>query len=131
MVSATLSLLTFCVSFILFRRQGRRLFAQPQRFFRGTSDRFLHILEDSQPTVSDTSFFYLSVTEIMGSQALAKEALHRLRIIFLLTPTETLNITNNPSNNLPTTSIVSTHATNVPQPAYPLIRAPIYTASSK
>ena len=67
----------------------------------------------------------------MGSQALAKEALHRLRIIFLLTPTETLNITSNPSNNLPATSSVSTPATNLPQPAYPLIRAPIYTASSK
>ena len=111
LVSVTLSLLTFCVSFNLFRRQWTRLFAHPQRFFRGTSDRFLHIVEDSQPTASDTSFLYLSVTEFKVLQALAKEALHRPSLSVPLTPTETINITNNPFNN---TLTVSAHITNAP-----------------
>ena len=128
MVSVMLSPLTFRFSFTIFRRQWTRLFAHPQRFFRGKFGRFLHIVEDSQPTASDTSFLYLSVTEFMASQALAKEALHRLNLNVPLTPTETNNITKKPTKNLPTTSTVSTTAANVPQRAYPLISAPIYTA---
>ena len=128
LISVTLSLLTFCISFTFFRRQWTRLFAHPQRFFRGTSGRFLHIVEDSQPTASDTSFLYLSVTEFKTLQALAKEALHRLSLNDPLTPTETINITNNPTDNTPT---VSAPITNVPQRAYPLISAPIYSAPSK
>ena len=127
LISVTLSLLTFCISFTLFRRQWTRLFAHPQRFFRGTSGRFLHIVEDSQPTASDTSFLYLSVTEFKALQALAREALHRTSLNVPLTPTETINITNNPTNNTP---IVSAPVTNVPQRAYPLISAPIYSAPS-
>ena len=102
LISVTLSLLTFCISFTLFRRQWTRLFAHPQRFFRGTSGRFLHIVEDSQPTASDTSFLYLSVTEFKALQVLAREALHRPSLNVPLTPTETINITNNPTNDLPT-----------------------------
>ena len=127
LISVTLSLLTFCISFTLFRRQWTRLFAHPQRFFRGTSGRFLHIVKDSQSTASDTSFLYLSVTEFTALQALAKEALHRPSLNAPLTPTETINITNNPTNNTP---IVSASITNVPQRAYPLISAPIYSAPS-
>ena len=127
LISVTLSLLTFCISFTLFRRQWTRLFAHPQRFFRGTSGRFLHIVEDSQSTASDNSFLYLSVTEFKALQALAKEALRRPSLNVPLTPTETINITNNPTNGLPT---VSAPATNVPQRAYPLISDPIYSAPS-
>ena len=127
LISVTLSLLAFCFSFTLFRRQWTRLFAHPQRFFRGTAGRFLHIVEDSQPTAYETSFLYLSVTEFKALQALAKEALHRLSLNVPLTPTATINITNNPTNNTPT---VSAPITNVPQRAYPLIGAPIYSAPS-
>ena len=115
MVSVTLSLLTFFISFTHFRRQGRRLFAHPQLFFSGTSGRFLHIVEDSQPTASDTSFLYLSVTEFMALEVLAKEALHRPSLNVPLTPTKIINITNYPTKNLPTTSSVSTPTAYVPQ----------------
>ena len=84
-------------------------------------------MEDSQPTASDTSSFYLSVTEFKALQALAKRALHRPSLNVPVTPTETINITNNPTNELPT---VSAPVTNVPQRAYPLISAPIYSAPS-
>ena len=76
---------------------------------------------DSQPIASDTSFLYLSVTEFKALQALSKEVLHRPSLNVPLTP-ETINITNNPTNDLPT---VSAPITNVPQRAYPLISAPI------
>ena len=62
LLSITVSLLTFCVSFTLFRRQWRRLFSHPQQFFRGTSGRFLRIVENSSPiSAIDSSFLYLSV----------------------------------------------------------------------
>ena len=84
-------------------------------------------MEDSQPTASDTSFLYLSLTEFKALQALAKEAPHRPSLNVPLTPTETINITNNPTNDLPT---VSAPVANVPQRAYPLLSAPIYSAPS-
>ena len=121
MASVPLSLITFCISFTLFRRQWTRLFAHPQRFFRGTSGRFLHIWENSQPTVSDTSFLYLSVTDFKALQALAREPLHRPSLNVPLTPTETINVTINPTNNTPT---VLAPNTDVPQRAYRLISAP-------
>ena len=127
MLSVALSLLTFCISFTRFRRQWTRLFAHPQRFFRGTSARFLHIVENAQPTASDTSFLYLSATEFNALQALAKEALHRYSLNVPLNPTETINITINPTDNIPT---VSTLVTNVPQRAYFLISTPIFSAPS-
>ena len=127
MVSVTLSLLTFCISFTISRQQWTCLFELPQRFLRGKSGRFLHIVEGSQPIASDTSFLYLSVTEFKALQALAKEALHRPNQNVPLNPTENINITNNPTNDI---TSVSTPLTNVPQRAYPLISAPIYSAPS-
>ena len=46
-LSITMSLLTFSLSFTLFRRQWQRLFRHPQKFFRGTSGRFIHIVESN------------------------------------------------------------------------------------
>ena len=46
LLSITVSLLMFCVSFTLFRRHWRRLFSHPQQFFRRTSGRFLHIVDN-------------------------------------------------------------------------------------
>ena len=76
LLSITVSLLTFCVSFTLFRRQWRRLFSHLQQFFRGTSGRFLHIVDNSSPTsADDSSFLYLSVAEFKALQELAQETL--------------------------------------------------------
>ena len=57
LLSITVSLLTFCVSFTLFRRQWRCVFSHPQEFFRGTSGRFLHIDNNSSPPNDDDSSF--------------------------------------------------------------------------
>ena len=56
-LSVALSLLTSCISFTLFCRQWTRLFAHPQHFFRGTSGRFLHIVEHS----AHCFWYFLSV----------------------------------------------------------------------
>ena len=74
LLSITVSLLTFCVSFTLFRRQWRRLFSHHQQFFRGTSGRFLHIVDNSSTTTAvDSSFLYLSVAEFNALQELAQK----------------------------------------------------------
>ena len=129
MVSITLSLPTFCINFTILRRKWRRLFAHPQRFFRGISDRFLQT-EDFQPTASHESFLYLSVTEFKALQALAKEDSHRPTLNTPLNPHETINIITKPTNNLPAHSFVSTHAPNFPQRFYSKISAPTYSAPS-
>ena len=78
LLSITVSLLTFCVSFTLFRRQWRRLFSYPQQFFRGTSGGFLHIVDNSSTTTADdSSFLYLSVADFKALQELAQETLRR------------------------------------------------------
>ena len=59
LLSVTVSLLTFCVSSTLFRRQWRRLFYHPQQFLRGTSGRFLLSVENSTLTsAADSSTFF-------------------------------------------------------------------------
>ena len=94
LLSITVSLLTFCVSFTLFHRQWRRLFSHPQQFFRGTSGRFLHIVDNSYPTTADDSpFLYLSVAKFSALQELAQETLRRPT--FTTNPT-TYSITNRP-----------------------------------
>ena len=79
LTSITISLLTFCVSFTLFRRQWQRLFSHPHQFFRDTNGRFLHIIGDSsqRPHDNDSSFLYLSVSEFHALQELAQETLRR------------------------------------------------------
>ena len=73
LLSITVSLLTFYISFTLFRRQWRRVFSNPQHFFRGTSGRFLHIVDNSSPTSAvDSSFLYLSVAEFNALLELAQ-----------------------------------------------------------
>ena len=64
----------------------------------------------------------------MASRALANDALRRPCLKVPLTLTETINIFNNPMNNIPAISTASSPATNDPQRAYPLTRAPIYSA---
>ena len=59
LVWITKSLLTICISFTLFPRQWRRLFANPQVVLHRKPACFLHRLDDSQPVASDTSFLHL------------------------------------------------------------------------
>ena len=124
LLSITVSLLTICVSFTLFRRHWRRLFSHPQQFFRGTSGRFLHIVDNSSPTTADeSSFLYLSVAEIKALQELAQETLRR--------PTFTNNLTTYSINNPPPHPVVAcdTTSTNLNR-VYPIVTAPIYQESS-
>ena len=101
LLSFTMSLLTFCVSFTLFRRQWRRLFSHPQQFFRGTSSRFLHIVDNSSPTTADdSSFLYLSVAEFNAMQELAQETLRRPNFTNNLTTYSITNPTHSPCRSL-------------------------------
>ena len=57
----TVYVLTFCVSFTLFRRQLRRLFSHPQQFFRSTSGHFFQVVQNSSPSSDerDSSILYI------------------------------------------------------------------------
>ena len=92
LLSITVSLLTFFVKFTLFRRQWRCLFSHPQHFFRGSSDRFFRIIDNTVPTTADnSSFSYFSVALL----ELAQETLRR--------PTFTNNFTTASTTNPPLT----------------------------
>ena len=124
LLSITESLLTFCVSFTLFRRQWRRLFSHPQEFSRGTSGRFLHNVDHSSPpNDDDSSFLYLSVAKFNALQALAQETLRR--------PPFTNNATTYSITNPPPHPVVASDTTFAkPNRVYPILTAPIYQESS-
>ena len=124
LLSITVSLLTFCVSFTLFRRQWRRLFSHPQQFFRGTSSRLLHNVDNSSPTSAiEPSYLYLSVAEFNALQELAQETLRR--------PTFTTNPTTYSTTNPPTHPVVASDTTSaIPNRVYPIVTAPIYQETS-
>ena len=120
----TVSLLTLCVSFTLFRRQWRRLFSHPQQFFRGTSGRFLHIVDKMSPTSAhDSSFLYFSVAEFNALQEFAQETLRR--------PTFNNNLTTYSVINPPPHPVVASDTTSAkPNRVYPIVTAPIYQDTS-
>ena len=124
LLSITVSLLTFCLSFTLFRRQWRRLFSHPQEFFRGTSGCFLHIVDNSSPTsADDSSFLYLSVAEFNSLQELAQETLRR--------PTFNNNLTTYSITNPPPHHVVASDTTSAnPNRVYPIVTAPMYQDTS-
>ena len=124
LLSFTVTLLTFCVSFTLFRGQWRRLFSHPQQFFRGTSGRFLHIDDNSSPPLADYSgFLYLSVAEFNALQELAQETLRR--------PTFTANPTTYSTTNHPPHPAIASDTTSAnPNRVYPIVIAPIYRETS-
>ena len=122
LLSITVSLLTFCVSFTLFLRQWRRLLSHPQQFFRGTSGRFLHIVDNSVPaTADDSSFLYLSVAQFNALQELAQETLRR--------PTFTTNPTTYSITNPPPHPVVASDTTSANR-IYPIVTAPVYQETS-
>ena len=124
LLSITVSLLTFCVSFTLFRRKWRRLFSHPQQFHRGTSGCFLHIVENLSPTSAiEPSFLYLSVAEFIALQEIAQETLRP--------PTFTNNLTTYSTTNPPPHPVVASDTTSAnPNRIYPIVTAPIYQESS-
>ena len=124
LLSITVSLLTFCVSFTLFRRQWHRLFSHPQQFFRRTSGRFLHIVDNSSPpTADDFSFLYLSVAEFNALQELAQQTLRR--------PTFTTHPTTYSTTNPPPHPVIASDTTSANlNRVYPIVTAPIYQETS-
>ena len=124
LLSITVSLLTFSVSFTLFRRQRRRLFSHPQQFFRGTSGRLLHIVDNSSPTTADdSSFSYLSVAEFKSLQGLAQETLRRPAF----NNNRSTYSTTNPSPH----PVIAPDMTSAnPNRVYPIVTAPIYQGTS-
>ena len=120
LLSITFSFLTFCVSFTLFHRQ----FSHPQQFFRGTSGRFLHIVDNSSPTTADdSSFLYLSAAEFKALQELAQETLRR--------PTFTTNPTDYSTTNPPPHPFVASDTIfDKPNRVYPIVTAPICQETS-
>ena len=111
-LSITMSLLTFSLSLTLFRRQWQRLFRHPQKFFRGTSGRFLHIVESNPADYekTDTSFLYLTSDEFRALVALARETMTQANA--------------HPSN------YTSPCAPALPPRAYPDIASPQYAQTS-
>ena len=111
LLSITVSLFTFCVSFTLFRRQWRRLFSHPQKFFRGTSGRILHIVDNSSPPTADDFFCIFPLPSSMPCKSLLKKLyvdLHSLLILLLILPL-TLPLTLSlPLTRLPLTLTVFT-----------------------
>ena len=78
-VSMTIPLLSFSISFTLFRRQWQRFFKHPQRFFRATHGRFLHIVPNLNDDDNDvtTAFLYMTDAEVLAIKRLAREVLAR------------------------------------------------------
>ena len=124
LLSITVSLLTFCVSITLFRGQWRRLFSHPQEFFRRTSGRFLHVVDNSAPkTAVDSSFLCLSVAEFNALRKFAQKILRR--------PAFNTNPTTYSTTNPPTQPVVASDTTSInPNRVYPIITAPIYQETS-
>ena len=110
--SITLSLLTFTISFTLFRRHWKRLFLHPQRFFFSSQGRLIQIMDgkEDSPQIEDKSpFLFLTKHEFLALQGLAKDTLHQ----------------NSPSNH-------TAHPTppDVPLRAYSDISAPHYSETT-
>ena len=112
-VSITLSLLTFTISFTLFRRQWKRLFLHPHKFFKTSNGRLLHVMDDDNtPAATDdtTAILQLSLQEFNALKVLANETLTQTR----------------PSNN----AYTACNNPQVPSRVYPDITDPLYSEST-
>ena len=79
-ISILLSLLTFITSFTLFRRQWKRIFLNPHKFFKNSKRRLLQVMDDENtPAASDdtTAFLQLSLQEFDALKSLANETLNQ------------------------------------------------------
>ena len=113
-VSITLSLLTFTISFTLFRRQWKRLFLHPYKFFKSSNGRLLHVTDSHETpdtAIDDASvFIQLSLDEFNALKTLASETLRHP-----------------PHNN---NSYTTCNAPQIPTRVYPDITAPHYSEST-
>ena len=111
-LSITMSPPTFSLSFTLFRRQWRRLFTHPQKFFRGTSGRFIHIVDTNPADYerTDSSVLYLRSDEFRALVVLTRETITKANA--------------QPSN------YTSPCAPSLPPRAYPDISSPEYADTS-
>ena len=111
--SITLSLLTFTISFTLFRRQWKRPFLRPHKFFKNSKGRLLHVMDDEDTPAAPgdtTAFLQLNLQEFNALKALANETLNQPPPL-----TNAYTACNNPQ---------------VPSRVYPDITAPLYTEST-
>ena len=113
-VSITLSLLNFTISFTLFRRQWKRLFLHPHKFFKSSNGRLLHVTDSHETpdtAIDDASvFIQLSLDEFNALKTLASETLR------------------NPPHNI--NSYTTCNSPQIPTRVYPDITAPQYAEST-
>ena len=78
----SISLIFFSFSFILFKPQWKQFINHPQRFFRGTRGRVLHIFNElaADDTQATTAFLYLTEDEFSTLSEVAKEVLARRKV---------------------------------------------------
>ena len=74
-ISMTISFLSFSISLTLFRRQWKRFFKHPQRFFCGAHGRFLHFVANLNDDDNDVTkgFLYMTHAEFLAIKGLARE----------------------------------------------------------
>ena len=82
LLSMTVSLISFSISFTLFRRQWKQFITHPQQFFRGTHGQFLHIVNElaANDTQATTAFLYFTKDEFSALSEIAKEVLARRKV---------------------------------------------------
>ena len=82
LLSMTISLISFSISFTLFGRQWKQFITHPQRSFHGANGRFLRIVNElaSDDTQATTAFLYLTEDEFSALSELAKEVLARRKV---------------------------------------------------
>ena len=81
-LSMTICFTSVSIGFTFLRRQWKQFITHPQRFFRGTHGRFLHIVnkpvaDDAQAT---TAYLYLTKDEFSALSEIAKEVLARHKV---------------------------------------------------
>ena len=81
LLSMTVSLISFSISFTLFRCQWKQIITHPLRFFRSTHGRFLHTAnqlaaDDAQAL---TAFLYLTEDNFSALSEITKKVLARRR----------------------------------------------------
>ena len=82
LLSMTISSISFSISFTFFTRQWNQFVTHPQRIFRGTHGRFLHIVNElaADDTQATTAFLYLTEDEFSALSEIAEKVLARRKI---------------------------------------------------
>ena len=83
LLTLTISLISFSISFTMFRRQWKKFIFHPQRFFSGTQGRFVEfvnklVADDTQGT---TAFLYSTEDELSALSEIAEEVRTRRKVV--------------------------------------------------